>query len=287
MKLTINLAKYACLLFVTFTFWNCTDTTEIKKHNWKLVWSDEFNTMTSDSLPDPAKWTFDIGTGPNNDGWGNNEREYYTKRTTNVKLDSIDGVKCLKITARSETFGNNVYTSGRINTKGLFSQQFGRIEARIKQPYGPGLWPAFWMLGSNIDTNAWPRCGEIDIMEYKGQQPTLVHGTVHCPSLSNPAADIYITQQFGYETTRLDADYHIYAVEWSAGSIDFYLDDILYREITKDDIASKQASWVLDNPFYIILNLAVGGGYVGDPNTNTTFPQTMLVDYVRVYKDAE
>jgi len=271
------------LLFVSFAYGSCTDTTEIKQHNWVLDWSDEFNTMTSDSLPDPAKWTYDIGNGTS--GWGNSELEYYTKRTTNVKLDSIDGVKCLKITARSETYEGYSYTSARIKTKGLFSTQYGRIEARIKQPYGPGLWPAFWMLGSNIDTNVWPACGEIDIMEYKGQQPTLVHGTVHCPSRSDSTIDVYITQDFGYANTRLDTGYHIYAVEWSAGCIDFYLDDILYREITRTDMDTEKATWVCDNPFFIILNLAVGGGYVGDPNTNTTFPQSLLVDYVRVYKE--
>lgn len=285
MKLYSKAFNLVCLLIcATGAFSSCSDSTDVKSHNWQLVWSDEFNTMTSDSLPDPEKWSYDIGNGSS--GWGNNELEYYTNRTQNIKLDSIDGVQYLKITARSESYSGYSYTSARIKTKGLYSTQYGRIEARIKLPYGPGIWPAFWMLGSNIDSAPWPQCGEIDIMEYKGYQPYLIYGSVHSPSASDSTTDAYITQEFGYTSTRLDNDYHIYAVEWSSTAIDFYLDNILYREVTPTDLSSVGGTWVFNNPFYIILNLAVGGDFVGSPNSNTTFPQTMLVDYVRVYKDA-
>lgn len=235
--------------------------------NWQLVWQDEFN---YEGALDETKWTYDLGAG----GWGNNELQTYTKDAENVKVE--DGV--LKITAKSN---GNSFTSARVNTKGLFAQAYGRFEAKIKIPYGPGIWPAFWMLGSNIDTVGWPKCGEIDLMELRGQQPNIINGSLHGPGYS--AGDA-ITKSFGFANNRFDADFHIFAIEWSKDIIDFYVDDILYQRVTSKDVKGK---WVYNQPFFIVLNVAVGGDYVGFPTAKTPFPQTMHIDYVRVYKEVK
>lgn len=242
----------------------------LPERNWELTWSDEFN-GTANTSPDNTKWAFDIGNG----GWGNAELEYYTNRTDNV---AKDGNGNLVITAKNESYGGSAYTSGRIKTQGLFSQAYGRFEARIKTPYGPGIWPAFWLLGDNINSVGWPQCGEIDIMELRGQKPNIINGTVHGPGYSGGSA---ITKAYGLQNTRFDTDFHIFAVEWSPEKVDFFVDDYLYQRITPSNVTGN---WVFNHPFYIILNVAVGGNYVGYPISTTPFPQKMYVDYVRVYK---
>lgn len=246
----------------------------LPQRNWQLVWSDDFS-GTAGTSPDSLNWAFDIGTGQG--GWGNQEFEYYTNRPENV---SLDGDGNLLITALKESYGGSSFTSGRIKTQGLFSQAYGRFEARIKTPYGPGIWPAFWMLGENVETIGWPQCGEIDIMELRGQAPNMINGTIHGPGYSGGNA---ITRTYGFPDKRFDQDYHIFAVEWTSGKIDFFVDDYLYQEITSSDVPGQ---WVYDHPFHIILNVAVGGNYVGFPTSQTPFPQTMYVDYVKVYKQA-
>jgi beta-glucanase (GH16 family) len=276
MKLNKIYIPIFLLFFVLiFTIWSCEDNSEIKERKWELVWQDEFNSIPGDSLPDPANWTYDLGGG----GWGNNEWQTYTNSKSNVKLDEVEGVGCLKIIAREE---GGTFTSARIKTQGLFEQAYGRFEANIKMPYGPGMWPAFWLLGADIEENPWPACGEIDIMEYKGQEPNRVHGTIHGPELFSSQA---ITQTYGLENARFDTDYHLYAVEWTEGVIDFYVDNTLYQRITKEDVESKGGTWVYDDDFFIILNLAVAGNFVGESVVGTVFPQTMFVDYVRVYQE--
>jgi beta-glucanase (GH16 family) len=242
----------------------------LPQRNWELVWSDDF-TGAAGTAPAATKWSFDVGAG----GWGNNELQYYTNRSTNAALDG-DGK--LAITARAESFGSSGFTSARIKTKGAFSQAYGRFEARIKTPSGPGIWPAFWMLGADIDTKPWPQCGEIDIMEQRGQQPSITHGSVHGPGYSGGGA---ITKSYSLANGRFDTDYHIYAVEWGEGYVDFFVDNFLYQRITPENVTGQ---WVYDKPFFIILNVAVGGNFVGFPTTGTPFPQTMYVDYVKVYK---
>ena len=240
-----------------------------------LVWQDEFSV---DGAPDPLIWGADIGNGDAEGipGWGNNERQYYTDRPENVTVEN--GV--LKITALKESFQGSDYTSARILTKGKYQKKYGRFEARIKLPWGQGLWPAFWMLGD--DTNgaqSWPQIGEIDIMEYRGQQPTIVHGSMHGPGYSGGQA---ITKQYDLVTERLDTDFHVYGIEWGPGYVNYYVDDVLYNQITPEDVTGD---WVFDNnEFYIIMNVAVGGTFVGAPGLNTVYPQTMYVDYVRVYE---
>jgi len=237
----------------------------------QLVMQDEFDV---DGAPNNALWGFDIGKGPNGDGWGNNELQYYSNRPENVKV--LDGV--LQITAQKELYLGSQYTSAKILSKGKFSKKHGRFEARIKMPWGQGLWPAFWLLGSNIDEVGWPKCGEIDIMEYRGQQPTVTNVALHGPGYSGGNA---ISKSYTLVNDRFDTDFHIFGVEWGENYINFYVDAVLFKQFTPKDVTGE---WVFENPFYMILNLAVGGSYVGPPNNETSFPQTMYVDYVRVYQ---
>lgn len=235
----------------------------------QLVMQEEFDT---NGAPNSSLWSYDIGTG--NNGWGNNELQYYTDRPENIVVE--DGM--LKITARRELLLGSSYTSARILTKGKFEQKHGRIEARIKLPWGKGIWPAFWMLGTNIDEVSWPQCGEIDIMEYLGNQPTKVFGSVHGPGYSGGAS---VGKTYTLPNDRFDNDFHIFGIEWGENYINYYVDDVLYNQITPADVDGE---WVFNQPFYIILNIAVGGNLPGSPNTDTSFPQTMLVDYIRVYE---
>jgi beta-glucanase (GH16 family) len=248
---------------------------------YTLVWSDEFKGKNG-SLPDPAKWTYDIG----GNGWGNHELEYYTDRPENARIEHGK----LVIMARAETYtgpdGKSFsYTSARLKTQGLFSQEYGRFEARIKLPAGQGIWPAFWMLGENIAADGWPKCGEIDVMENIGKEPGINHGSLHGPSSTNPTSDLTKTIALP-NGKRLSNDFHLYAAEWEPGVVRFYLDSNLYATFTSAQWPAGGA-WVFDHPFFIILNVAVGGDWPGAPDATTVFPQTMLVDYVRVYKRKE
>ncbi len=269
--LTQYLLMGAVFMAMILSFPGCTGGDEIPERSWQLVWQDEFDGPQGQS-PDPTKWNFDIGTG-----WGNEQLEFDTDRPENV---SLDGEGNLAIIAKEENYSGAAYTSARITTAGLFEQAYGRYEARIKMPYGPGLWPAFWLLGANIDEVSWPQCGEIDVMEYRGQEPSIIHGSVHGPEYSAGAA---VTKSFSLLNDRFDVDFHLFAIEWGEDYIDYYVDDQLYFRVTPDDLPGE---WVYDHTFYIILNVAVGGNYVGFPTQDTKFPQTMLVDYVRVYSEA-
>jgi len=273
MKKNMHTVRFFVLSFFLLSFTSCdVDTTQkIEKKNWQLVWSDDFEGVLGAS-PDAKKWTFDIG----NSGWGNSELQYYTNKSENVALD---GSGNLVITARKESFGGAAFTSARIKTQGLFAQKYGRFEARLKTPYGPGIWPAFWLLGDNINEVGWPQCGEIDIMELRGQQPNIIHGSLHGPGYSGGSA---ITAPHGLMNNRYDANFHVFAIEWNEDSIDYYVDDYLYQRIKKSEV---KGTWVYDHPFFIILNVAVGGNYVGFPTEQTPFPQKMVIDYVKVYQE--
>jgi len=242
--------------------------------NWKLIWSDEFS-GPANSAPDSAKWTYDVGAT----GWGNRELEEYTKSTENAFLDG-DGHLVIR-TQRSDA---GKITSARIKTKQKFTFTYGKVEARIRIPFGQGIWPAFWMLGDNIDTARWPSCGEIDIMENIGREPSIVHGTVHGPGYSG---DKGITAQQALPAgQKLSDDFHVFAAVWTRDSIEFSIDGATYSKVTPASLP-QGAKWVYDHPFFLILNLAVGGNWPGNPDDSTTFPQTMIVDYVRVYQAAE
>jgi beta-glucanase (GH16 family) len=244
---------------------------------YALVWSDEFNGANGSS-PDPTKWTYDTGGS----GWGNHELETYTNRPQNAKIE--DGN--LVITAQQEDYTGadsiaRKYTSARLKTQGLFSQAYGRFEARIKLPAGEGMWPAFWMLGNDISTRAWPKCGEIDVMENIGKEPGTVHGSLHGPSAGQRVSDI--TSAFRLPAgANFSDDFHVFAVEWEPKTVRFYSDKNLYATYNASQMPAADV-WVFDHPFFIILNVAVGGDWPGPPDPSTKFPQTMLVDYVRVY----
>jgi beta-glucanase (GH16 family) len=239
--------------------------------SYVLVWSDDFSGANGSS-PDSSKWVMETGGG----GWGNNELESYTARPENAKVQ--DGN--LVITAIQGNFTGTdgitrPYTSARLKTQGKFDQKYGRFEARIKIPAGQGIWPAFWMLGSNITTVDWPACGEIDIMENIGKEPAMVHGSLHGTGFDSTASYTLSTGKFA-------DDFHVYAVEWEPGVVRFYVDGNLYDTRTSANVPAG-GTWAFDHPFFILLNVAVGGNWPGSPDGTSTFPQTMLVDYVRVY----
>jgi beta-glucanase (GH16 family) len=245
--------------------------------SWKLVWSDEFNAPNGSAV-DASKWASETGGG----GWGNDELESYTGRLKNASQQ--DGDLVIAVLQEKYTGADGVarnYTSARLKTQDKFSQTYGRFEARIKIPRGQGIWPAFWMLGDDIDKPGWPACGEIDIMENVGKEPAIVHGTIHGPGYSGsdgPSSAYSLAADL-----RFADNFHLFAVEWEPNAIRFYVDDYLYATRTPADLP-KGTKWVYDHPYFLLLNVAVGGGWPGSPDETTVFPQTMLVDYVRVYE---
>jgi len=232
---------------------------------WKLVWGDDFE-GASGTAADGSKWTYD--TGPN---WYNGELQDYTSGSTNA---SLDGNGNLVIEARKEAREGRQYTSARLKTEGKKTFTRGRFEGRMKLPFGQGRGPAFWMLGGN----SWPDTGEIDIMENLGREPSIAHGTMHGPGYSAAAGPTALYTLPG--NAKFSDDYHVFAVEWESSAIRWYVDDSLYSTKTPADISGK--TWVFDHGFFIILNLAVGGEWPGNPDSTTVFPQKMVIDYVHV-----
>ena len=262
-----------------------TTTAQTPPSQWQLVWSDEFDDAAG-AAPNSNVWSNEIGDGTLNGipGWGNSELQFYTDGADNaatdgggnlaITLDQIDpasGLLCW--------YGPCEYSSARLISANKVEAEYGRIEARIQVPDGAaGLWPAFWMLGTNIGEVGWPQSGEIDIMEYVSRNPYEVFGTIHGPGYSGGAA-------FGntYTFPQPVADsYHTFAVEWSPDEIHWYVDGINYHNATPADVAPNE--WVFNHPFYVIMNLAIGGNFGGTVSPDLTFPQQMLVDYVRVYQ---
>jgi beta-glucanase (GH16 family) len=243
-----------------------------------LIWSDEFSGPAG-SAPDPSKWSIQTGGG----GWGNEELEYYTARAANV---SLDGHGHLMITARRESYtgGDGVtreFTSARLQTKGLFATTYGRIEARMRLPAGAGLWPAFWALGSDIEDVGWPACGEIDVMESLGSDPFTLHGSLHGPEEGAPRG--YTLTASAHSPSSLASGFHDYGVLWTPSAITFTFDGRPYSVRTRASLSPEQ-EWVFNEPFFLLLNLAVGGNWPGAPAPSTRFPATMLIDWVRVYE---
>ena len=237
---------------------------------WNLVWSDEF-TQADNSAPDSSKWGYDIGGS----GWGNNELQYYTSRTENARIEGGQ----LVIEARAEGYGGRNYTSARLLTKNKAAWTYGRIEARIKIPRGQGIWPAFWMLGSDIDAVGWPGCGEIDIMENIGALPSNLYGTIHGPGYSGVGG---LSGSYILPGAALADDFHVYAIEREENRIRWFIDGQQYFTLTPNDLPAG-TGWVFNTPQFLILNVAVGGNWPGNPDGSTVFPQRMTVDYVRVY----
>jgi beta-glucanase (GH16 family) len=243
-----------------------------------LVWSDEFDAPAGTPI-DPLKWTHDVG----GHGWGNNQLEYDTESVSNA---SHDGEGRLVITARRERFTGRdgvtrEYTSARIITKGKFEHAYGRFEARIQLPVGRGIWPAFWMLGADIDRVGWPACGEVDIMENVGHEASSNHGSLHGPGYSGATP---MTGVFSLPGGQRFADgFHVFAIEWEPAAVRWYVDGALYQTRTPSSLPAG-TRWVFDHPFFVILNVAVGGNWPGSPDAATVFPQEMRVDWVRVHK---
>ncbi|QKS89260.1 glycoside hydrolase family 16 protein [Curtobacterium flaccumfaciens pv. flaccumfaciens] len=237
-----------------------------------LLAADEFDGPAG-SAPNPGIWRYDLGAG----GWGNAELQTYTDSRRNAALD---GAGNLVITAHREADGS--YSSARLKSESTYTAQYGRIEARIRIPRGQGIWPAFWMLGADIGQVGWPACGEIDVMENVGYEPGIVHGTVHGPGYSGAQGiSAAYTNPSGIAFAD---DFHVYGVDWRPGSITWTVDGVAYRTVTRADVGS--APWVLDKPFFVILNVAVGGNWPGSPDASTRFPQQMTIDWLRVHQNA-
>lgn len=234
----------------------------------ELVWSDEFDGAAGDA-PDPANWNHETG----DHGWGNQELQNYTESREN---SALDGDGNLVITARQEADGS--YTSARMTTQNNVEHSFGRVEARVQLPSGQGIWPAFWMLGSDFPETEWPDSGEIDIMEFIGSDVGTVHGTVHGPGYSGGEG---VGASYDHpEGGDFSDGFHVFAIDWEPGSITWSVDGVPFNTITSEDVGGE---WVYDQEFFMILNVAVGGEWPGYPDETTEFPQEMKVDYVRVY----
>lgn len=249
-------------------------TASSQSSQWNLIWQDEFKYK---GLPDSTKWSFD--TRGNAYGWGNNEKQFYTeKNTENAVVEN--GI--LKIIARKQKTDKRDYTSARLVTKAKASFQYGKIAARIKLPAGKGTWPAFWMLGNNIDSAGWPRCGEIDIMEHVGYQPDSIYGTVHTDTYNHTKGTqktkaLFIKKPY--------TKFHTYSIEWTPEKMNFFVDGKKLNSFSNEHRTDKE--WPFDQPFFIILNLAIGGNWGGKHGIDdSVFPVTMEVDYVRVYQSA-
>ena len=264
--------KLSMILFLIFILAACTPlpsgTPEWERAGWKLVWQDEFE---GDQL-NLKNWTFDFGAG----GWGNAEWQAYTNRPENVRV--ANGMLIIEAREEEVTFSGLPYSSARLKTQGLHAWQYGRIEARLKLPYGQGIWPAFWMLGENISQKGWPGSGEIDIMEFIGREPDHIYATVHAPGYSGGKG---VGSSLVVSPETLKDDFHVYAIEWQENEIHWLFDDREYFKVTAADVPDQ---WIFDHPFFILLNLAVGGRWPGYPDDTTVLPQFLYVDYVRVYQ---
>jgi len=257
-------------------------TTAARKPNsteWKLVWNDEFDGRDRTAV-DSSKWTNDIGGS----GWGNRELQYYTDRITNASQS--EGLLVIKASKEHYTGRDKItreYTSARLTTRKSLNVTYGRFEARIKVPHGQGVWPAFWMLGQDIEKVGWPSCGEIDIMELIGKEPSNIYGTIHGPGYSGAKG---ISVPFSLKNNERFTDgFHVFALEWEPATLRFYCDGVLYQTLTPANLP-RGTKWVYDGPYFLLLNLAIGGVWPGNPDATTTFPQFMYVDYVRVYQRA-
>lgn len=238
--------------------------------NWQLMWSDEFDADANAPI-DAAYWTCEQG----GHGWGNAQLEYNTDRLENV-AHTGDGY--LAITAREEQYRTNAYTSARCNTLGKVEFTYGKVEARIKLPRGQGIWPAFWMLGANFPEVGWPDSGEIDIMEYVGKEPRSVHGTIHGPGYSG-SSGLGMRQILDEPVAD---DFHVFGIEWEPEIIRWYVDGELFHTATPETLYGGE--WVFDHDFFLIINVAVGGYWPGNPDQTTEFPQQMLIDWIRIYQ---
>ncbi len=262
--------KSKCILILLLTLFSIVIIQAQNISNYDLVWSDEFDV---DGAPDSNSWNIEV----NGDGGGNNELEYYTDNSNNLRVENGE----LVIEAIKENYLGKQYTSARITTQSKITFQYGRIEARMKLPYGKGMWPAFWLLGSSITTAGWPNCGEMDIMELigGGSNDATVHATLHWGPLTNGNHPSY-GLAYSLTNAKFSDDFHVFALEWDQKQVSIYCDSIKYYTIDISPAGLK----AFQSNFFVILNLAVGGNWPGSPDASTVFPQKMEVDYVRIYK---
>ena len=239
---------------------------------YALTWRDEFDGNTAD----PATWSFESGDGcPNLCGWGNNELQYYTNSTENLFFQ--DGK--MVIQAKKETYGGKNYTSARIKTQAKKPGKFGRIDIRAILPTGKGIWPAFWLLPQSNVYGTWPRSGELDLMEMVGHEPNKVHGTLH---YGPGPGSTQISRSYTLPSGTFHDQFHVFSIEWTQDQIKWYVDGNLFSTVNKADFGS--VNYPFNEEFYLIINLAVGGNWPGSPDANTSFPQYLIVDYVRWYQ---
>jgi beta-glucanase (GH16 family) len=240
---------------------------------WVEVWRDDFEGPEG-SAPDPSHWTLEVTPKP-----ANMELEYYTDRRDNTFLD---GKGHLVIQALRESYMGSAqpFTSGRLDSHAHADLTYGRFEARLRVPPGQGLWPAFWLLGSNIDQVGWPKCGELDILEEAGSHPSSAHGTAH--GVNATGGDAFVTETFDLSMGNMVDSFHLFAVEWTPDTLRWFVDDRLYQTRTRQEIEGMGITWLFDHPFFMILNLAVGGFFDGPPGKGTAFPARMVIDRVTI-----
>ncbi len=271
-----------CLALTIFELLSTRENPAMAATAWNIVWSDEFNGTSINT----NNWTFDIGNGFYFDnqyiyGWGNNELEYYTDSTNNAYVS--DGL--LHIVQLQQSTNGFSFTSARLKTEGLYTTTYGRIQWRAALPSGTGIWPGLWLLGADFDSVGWPACGEIDVVENNGATPIWAQGSIH----SGTNGDVPKTTIYNLPSGEVTTNFHIYELDWSATSISWLVDGVTYE--------TRKVGAPFNAPFYILMNVAVGGNYVGQPSTSSTsisnieagtvFPQAMLVDYVRVYEQTD
>jgi len=273
----ILLGACLCATIPLFLNLDSTSARQINPTEWKLIWHDEFEAKDGSAI-DSSKWTNDVGGS----GWGNHELQYYTDRLTNVsQSQGMLVIKALKEQYSGSDKVSREYTSARVTTRKSLNVTYGRFESRIKLPHGQGIWPAFWLLGQGIKEVGWPSCGEIDIMEHIGKEPANVYGTIHGPGYSGTKG---ISVSFSLKNNERFADsFHVFALEWEPDALRFYCDGVLYQTLTPSRLP-RGTKWVYDRPYFLLLNLAVGGSWPGNPDATTSFPQFMYIDYVRVYQ---
>jgi len=261
----MKLTSMYLVMGLTLLF-SCKEKGSIKKQVKRdLLFEDNFDKITLSN----KTWNYDLGDGcPNLCGWGNNERQIYTKENVAVK----NGKLVIKATQKDST-----YYSGKIHTKDKFEFQYGIVEVKAKLPEGHGLWPAIWMLGNDIDTKGWPACGEIDIMEYVGKEPQTLYTSLHTPSSYGNTINSKKTS-----VKNIEDGFHIYKTQWTAEAITFYIDDRKVYEYAPEQKDDK--TWPYNKPFYIIINTAIGGNFGGPEVDDSIFPRDFEVDYIRVYK---
>jgi beta-glucanase (GH16 family) len=248
--------------------------TEGQAQQWELVWSDEFDALAIDN----SKWSFDMSTGLPLIGWGNNELQYYTDREQNATIDN--GV--LVVEAREEPYQGMNYTSARLKTIHKGDWLYGKFEIRAKLPEGQGIWPAIWMMPTDAAYGGWPKSGEIDVMELVGHVPNVVHATVHFGA--DWPNNRHIGSRYELPEGNFSGDFHVFSLEWEPGEIRWYVDGNHFFTVTPEDLHPHP--YPFDRRFHLIVNVAVGGNWPGSPDASTEFPQTMEIDYVRVYQDA-